>query len=95
MLAITTSDRTVKIERNGQIVLVTAKSKVSYSYDSARVFLTCHPGMVHISEPFAGGITLDGAPVTPDNIEAQFSNLFSDSIGDINRVLDSINGEVV
>jgi hypothetical protein len=75
MLQITTTDNSIKAERDGSTLFVAAKNAVSYSYNSTWVFLN-PPGIVRISEAFSGGITMNGTPVTPDNIESEFAVLF-------------------
>ncbi|MBF0649168.1 hypothetical protein IR083_10080 [Dysgonomonas sp. GY75] len=75
MLLITTDNNTVKLERNGQVLCVSAKSTISYSFDNVRVFLN-PPDIVRISAAFSDGIEIDGTPITPDNIETEFKELF-------------------
>ncbi|MFC4672068.1 hypothetical protein ACFO6W_00020, partial [Dysgonomonas termitidis] len=75
MLIITTDNNSIKAERNGSTLFVVAKNAVSYRYDSARVLLY-PPDTVCISESFSKGVTMNGTPITADNIEAEFADFF-------------------
>jgi hypothetical protein len=75
MLTITTDNNSIKVERNGLVLFIAAKNAVSYLYDNARVFLN-PPETVRISATFSDGIEMNGTPITPENIEAEFRELF-------------------
>lgn len=80
MLTITTTSNSIKAERNGSTLFVAPKNTVSYSYDSTRVFINA-PDIVRISGTFSDGVLMNGAPITADNIESEFEDLFEEQGG--------------
>ncbi|MFC4672154.1 hypothetical protein ACFO6W_00455, partial [Dysgonomonas termitidis] len=91
MLKITTDTNSIKAERNGNTLFVAAKNTVSYSKDNTMVFLNA-PDIVRISEAFSGGITMNGTPITAENIEAEFADLFESQGGGGQGIWGQITG---
>ncbi|GAB6123094.1 hypothetical protein [Dysgonomonas termitidis] len=82
MLQITTTDKAIKVVKDGQLVAIKQKGKIWYNYTVNGVYLYPFSDKDDfITETWANGVTLDGADITPGNVEEKFEDFFLTSGG--------------